>query len=59
MCKSNIDSPEQHVLILEQLINHLKPGSKVLDIGCGSGYISACFAKAVGETGKVFAIDHI
>ncbi len=36
-----------------------KPGEKVLDIGVGSGWQAALLAQAVGEKGKVIAIDRI
>lgn len=32
-------------------------GSTVLDIGCGTGFLTVPAAKAVGQTGKVIAID--
>lgn len=35
----------------------LKAGDVVADIGCGSGYFTRRFAKAVGETGKVYGVD--
>ncbi len=35
----------------------LRRGSTVADIGCGSGYFTLRLAKAVGPTGKVFAVD--
>jgi predicted methyltransferase len=35
----------------------LRPGEVVADIGSGSGYFSVRFAKAVGETGRVYAVD--
>jgi len=41
--------------ILEKL--DLKPGQFIADIGSGGGYFTYKFAKAVGEKGRVYAID--
>ena len=41
------------------LKDHLKDGAKVLDVGSGSGYLTACFARMAGPNGKVIGIDHI
>lgn len=35
----------------------LKPGQSIADIGSGGGYFSFRFAEAVGEKGKVYAVD--
>ncbi|MEP7162417.1 MAG: methyltransferase domain-containing protein [Candidatus Moraniibacteriota bacterium] len=35
----------------------VKPGSVVADFGAGSGYFSFAFAQAVGNEGKVYALD--
>ncbi|HYN05413.1 MAG TPA: methyltransferase domain-containing protein [Vicinamibacteria bacterium] len=35
----------------------LRPGEVVADIGAGSGYFALRFARAVGEAGRVFAVD--
>ena len=43
----------------EQVVEALKirPGESVADLGSGSGYFAFRLAKAVGRTGKVYAID--
>lgn len=41
--------------LLRQL--SVTPGSMVADFGCGSGYFSLAFAKAVGKDGRVIALD--
>ena len=35
----------------------LRPGEVVADIGAGSGYFSLRFARAVGDSGRVYAVD--
>ncbi|KAL1462730.1 hypothetical protein WDU94_014543 [Cyamophila willieti] len=56
---SVMSSPKVHAQALEILKDHLKPGARVLDIGSGSGYLTACMAHMVGPTGKVYAVEHI
>eukprot|EP00026_Physarum_polycephalum_P012472 Phypoly_transcript_12784.p1 GENE.Phypoly_transcript_12784~~Phypoly_transcript_12784.p1 ORF type:complete len:314 (+),score=40.49 Phypoly_transcript_12784:81-1022(+) len=56
---ATISAPHMHALGLDILSQHLVDGASVLDVGCGSGYISACLANMVGPTGRVFGIDHI
>ena len=43
----------------EQLIERsgIKKGMHVLDLGCGSGAFTAFLARAVGQKGKVYALD--
>jgi len=43
----------------EQLIerNGIKKGMQVLDLGCGSGAFTTFIARAVGDKGKVYALD--
>src|SRR5512133_271981 len=35
----------------------VKPGDRVLDLGCGPGFFTREFAKRVGENGQVFSVD--
>ena len=35
----------------------VKPGDRVLDFGCGPGFFTRAFAKAVGDRGLVVAVD--
>ncbi len=35
----------------------IKPGMTVMDLGCGSGAFTTFVARAVGEQGKVYAVD--
>src|SRR5688572_13035918 len=44
--------PEEIVAALD-----LTPGATVADIGAGTGYMVAHLSKAVGENGKVIAVD--
>jgi len=46
------NKPDQILKILA-----LHRGQNVADIGAGGGYFSLRFAKAVGEKGRVFAVD--
>lgn len=54
-----ISAPHMHAHALELLSDHLTEGSKALDVGSGSGYLTACMALMVGKTGKAVGIDHI
>ncbi|OMJ24914.1 Protein-L-isoaspartate(D-aspartate) O-methyltransferase [Smittium culicis] len=48
-----------HAYALEYLEEYLKPGNKVLDVGSGSGYLTACMAAMVKPNGLVVGIDHV
>lgn len=39
--------------------DQLLEGERALDIGSGSGYLTACMAIMLGENGKAVGIDHI
>ena len=42
-----------HAYALEILKDHLKEGNKALDIGSGTGYLTACFATMVFENNNI------
>jgi len=48
-----ISAPHMHAMCLQVLANHLKPGMRALDVGSGSGYLTACMAVMVGASGMV------
>ena len=47
---TNIPYPNQHAHATENLLSFLKPGSRVLDVGSGSGYICAIFHHLVSPS---------
>ncbi|KAK7681406.1 hypothetical protein QCA50_015498 [Cerrena zonata] len=57
--EATISAPHMHAHAIENLIDFLLPGAKVLDVGSGSGYLCAVLHHLVGPTGKVVGIDHI
>ncbi|KAG8449653.1 hypothetical protein GDO86_016334 [Hymenochirus boettgeri] len=57
--KATISAPHMHAHALELLEEKLVEGAKALDVGSGSGYLTSCFARMVGLTGKVVGIEHI
>jgi len=62
---ATISAPHMHGHACEYLIDHLQPGSRVLDIGSGSGYLTHVLANLVtggpgsATPGQVIGIDHI
>ncbi|CAL7934718.1 unnamed protein product [Xylocopa violacea] len=54
-----ISAPHMHAYALSILTDQLFDGAKALDVGSGSGYLSACMAFMVGPRGRVIGIDHI
>lgn len=49
-----------HAHCLELLEDHLKPGARALDVGSGTGYLTACMGLMVkDEGGKVVGVEHI
>ena len=56
---ATISAPHMHATALEHLKDQLMPGARALDVGSGTGYLSACMARMVGDKGRVVGIDHI
>uniref|UniRef100_A0A8C5PZX7 Protein-L-isoaspartate O-methyltransferase n=1 Tax=Leptobrachium leishanense TaxID=445787 RepID=A0A8C5PZX7_9ANUR len=57
--QATISAPHMHAYALELLHDQLHEGAKALDVGSGSGILTACFARMVGAKGRVVGIDHI
>jgi len=55
--QQTISQPQVVAFLLELL--DLKKGEKVLDIGSGSGWQAALLSHAVGQSGKVVAIERL
>lgn len=56
---ATISAPHMHAKALEILRDHLHSEARVLDVGSGSGYLTACMALMTKPNGKVFGIEHI
>ncbi|KAI8332318.1 pcmt1 protein [Chlamydoabsidia padenii] len=56
---ATISAPHMHAYALEHLEEYLQPNMKALDVGSGSGYLTACISEMVGSGGKVIGIEHI
>jgi protein-L-isoaspartate(D-aspartate) O-methyltransferase len=53
------DRPTQHAHAAENLLPHLRPGARVLDVGSGSGFLAAVLYHLTAPGGKVVGIEHI
>ena len=52
------DAPHMHAVILELFLENIRKGTRFLDVGCGSGYLTCCFAHLCPD-GYSYGIDHI
>ena len=52
-----ISAPHMHAACCEQLIAQLRPGARVLDVGSGSGYLTAVLAQLVKPNGMVQGVE--
>ncbi|XP_044959506.1 protein-L-isoaspartate O-methyltransferase-like isoform X1 [Hordeum vulgare subsp. vulgare] len=56
---ATISAPHMHAACLELLEDHLQAGMRALDVGSGTGYLTACFALMVGPGGRAVGVEHI
>ncbi|KAG5230246.1 protein-L-isoaspartate O-methyltransferase [Salix suchowensis] len=56
---ATISAPHMHATCLQLLEEYLKPGMHALDVGSGTGYLTACFALMVGPQGRAVGVEHI
>ncbi|XP_050220865.1 protein-L-isoaspartate O-methyltransferase 1-like [Mercurialis annua] len=56
---ATISAPHMHATCLQLLEEHLKPGMHALDVGSGTGYLTACLAIMVGPQGRAVGVEHI
>ena len=59
-----ISAPSIHTIALEEChrtLSRVPAGEpiRILDVGSGSGYLTACFAKMVGPGGSVVGIERL
>lgn len=54
---ATISAPHMHAFVLEALKDHLLHGTRALDVGSGSGYLTSCMCLMMGEKGRVIGID--
>ncbi|KAK1565414.1 hypothetical protein Q3G72_025962 [Acer saccharum] len=56
---ATISAPHMHATCLQLLEENLQPGMHALDVGSGTGYLTACFAFMVGPQGRAVGVEHI
>ncbi|XP_078726616.1 protein-L-isoaspartate(D-aspartate) O-methyltransferase-like isoform X1 [Lampetra fluviatilis] len=56
---ATVSAPHMHAFALELLQDRLQEGASALDVGSGSGYLTACLARMIGPRGKIIGVDHI
>ncbi|CAG9864710.1 unnamed protein product [Phyllotreta striolata] len=54
-----ISAPHMHAHALELLKEKLQNGTRALDVGSGSGYLTACMAIMMGDKGIAVGVDHL
>lgn len=61
--EATISAPHMHAYASEHLLPYIYPGARVLDVGSGSGYLTAVLHHIASEDparpGKVVGIEHV
>ena len=57
--QATISAPHVHMFLLNNMKHKLKNCSYCLDIGTGTGYLTACMGQLVKPDGKVIGIEHV
>ena len=57
---ATISAPHMHAIALEYIHDQLTSGDQVtaLDVGSGTGYLTACMARMAGAGGRVVGLEH-
>jgi protein-L-isoaspartate(D-aspartate) O-methyltransferase len=56
---TTISAPSMHAETLKNLYEHLVTAKSILDIGTGSGFLTAAMAYIAPQNATVYAVDHI
>ena len=56
---ATISAPHMHAYALEYLEPYCSENIHILDVGSGSGYLTAALSKMINDTGVVVGIEHI
>lgn len=56
---TTISAPSMHAETLKHLYNHIIKAKTILDIGSGSGFITAAMAHSAPADAVVYGVDHI
>ena len=56
---TTISAPSMHAETLKYLIDKILTAKCILDIGTGSGFMTACMAQLAPESAIVYGVDHI
>ena len=56
---TTISAPSMHAETLKNLYEHLISAKTILDIGTGSGFLTAAMAYVAPQGSTVYAVDHI